>query len=29
MVDYMPKHKEGASKIFNETIQQINDALGN
>lgn len=29
MVKYMPKHKEGASRIFNETIQQINNALGN
>lgn len=29
MVDYMPEHRRGASKIFNETIQQINNALGN
>jgi hypothetical protein len=28
MVDYMPEHKAGASRIFNETIQQINDSLG-
>ena len=29
MEKYMPKHREGASKLFNETIKQINDALGN
>lgn len=29
MEDYMPEHRRGASRIFNETIQQINNALGN
>lgn len=29
MEAYMPRHKEEASKLFNDTIKQINDALGN
>lgn len=29
MVKYMPRHKEGASKLFNDTITEINKALGN
>lgn len=29
MVKYMPKHKEGASRLFNETIAEMNRALGN
>lgn len=29
MEKYMPQHKAEASKLFNRTIQQMNDALGN
>lgn len=29
MVKYMPRHKEGASRLFNETIAEMNRLLGN